>query len=161
VHPGGYAVLTSNFLLWSPRQSGPFHGQLCLFFVSGCPQRRYFGLSARSIPSTRTRNRVCIVVRILRALATAQSFERRLISDVALVPALHFVSAEASTDAMESPCVRQLTQAMTRLQKVNHDYATILHKRHFADTLAASQWIAENPNVRSISVLTGGVGGGC
>jgi len=96
------------------------------------------------------------VVRILRALATAQSFERRLIWDVALVPALHFVSAVAGTDAMESPCVRQLTQAMTRLQKVNHDYATISRERLFADTLAASQWIAENPNVRSISVLTGG-----
>jgi len=144
-------VLTSNCSVWSPGQAGPFYGQLCLYFVSGCPQRRFFGLSARSAPSTRPRNRVYIVVRILRALATAQSFERRLISDVALVPALHFVSAEAITDAMESLCVRQLTQAMTRQQKVNHDYATISHKRFFSDALAASQWIAENPNVRSIS----------
>jgi len=116
------------FLVLSPGQSGPFHGQLCLSFVSGFPLRRYFGLSARSVPSTRPRICVCVVVRILRALATAQSFERQLISDVALVPALHFVSAEAGADAMESPCVRQLTQAMTRLQKVNHDYATISHK---------------------------------
>ena len=152
VHAGGYAVLTSNLSVWSPRQSCAFHCQLCLYFVSGFPQRRYFGLSASSVPSTRTRNRVCIVVQILLALATAQSFERRLISDVALVPALHFVSAEAGTDSMESPCVRQLTQAMKRLQKVNHDYATISHKRLFADMLAASQWIAKIPNVRSFSV---------
>ena len=150
MHWGGYDVLTSMFSVWSPGQSGLFHGQLCLSFVSGFPQRRYFGLSARSVPSTRRRIGVCLVVRILRALAMAQLFERRLISDVALVPALHFVWAEAGTDAMESPCVRQLTQAMTCLQKVNHDYATISHKRLFADTLAASQWIAENPNVRSI-----------
>ena len=60
------------------------------------------------------------MIRILRALATAQSLERRLVSDVALVPAVHFVSAEARTDAMESPCVRQLAQAMKRRQKVNY-----------------------------------------
>jgi len=52
--------------------------------------------------------------------------------------------------------VRQLTQAVTRLQKVDYYYATISYKRHLADTIASSQWIAENPNVRSISVLTGG-----
>ena len=52
--------------------------------------------------------------------------------------------------------MRQLTQAVTRLQEVDYYYATISHKRHLADTIASSQWIAENPNVGSISVLTGG-----
>jgi len=105
VHPGEYAVLVSHVLVWSPGQSRPVNGQLCLYFVSGFPQRRYFGLSARSVSSTRTRNRACIVVRILRALATAQSFERRLISDVALVPALHFVSAAHTSN--DTPAKRQ------------------------------------------------------
>jgi len=104
--PGWVRCADVDFLVWSPGQSGPFHGQWCLSFVSGFPQRRYFGLSARSVPSTRPRICVCVVVRILRALATAQSLERRLVSDVALVPAVHFASAEARTDAMESPCVR-------------------------------------------------------
>jgi len=96
------------------------------------------------------------VIRILRAIATAESFEKRLVSDITLVPALHFMSAETGTDALERPCVRQLTQAMTRLQKFIHYYATISHSRHLDETLAFSQWIAENPIFRSISVLTGG-----
>jgi len=79
-----------------------------------------------------------------------------MVSDVAVVPPWKFVSAEDGTDAMESSCVRQLTEVVTRLQKVDYYYATISHKRHLADTRAASQWIAENPNVRSISVVIGG-----
>jgi len=43
---------------------------------------------------------VCIVIQILRALATAQSFERRLVSDVAFVPILDFVSTEAGTESL-------------------------------------------------------------
>jgi len=45
-----------------------------------------------------------------------------------VVPPLQFMSAEAGTDAMESPCVKQLTEVMTRLQKVDYYYATISHK---------------------------------
>ena len=99
---------------------------------------------------------MCVLIRILRAIATAESFEKRLVSDITLVPALHFMSAEAGTDALERPCVRQLTQAMKRLQKFIHYYATISHSRRLAETLVFSQWIAENPIFRSISVLTGG-----
>jgi len=49
------------------------------------------------------------------------------------------MSAEDGTDAMESPRVRQPTEVVTRLQKVDYYYATISHKRHLADTRAASQ----------------------
>ena len=70
---------------------------ICVSFLFGFPQQRYFGLSARSITSTRPHIRVCVVTRTLRALVTVQPFERRLVSDVALVPDLLFVSAEAGT----------------------------------------------------------------
>ena len=98
---------------------------------------------------------MCDEIQILLALATSQSFEGRLVSDVALVFGLIFLSAEGGTGALESPRVRQLTQAMTRVQKVNHYCATILHKSPRANTLASRQRIAENPNVRSIRVITG------
>jgi len=51
-----------------------------------------------------------------------------MVSDTVLVPPLQFVSAEAGTDAVESQCVRQLTQEMTRLQKVDYYRATIVFK---------------------------------
>jgi len=66
---------------------------------------------------------------MLRALATTQSFERwSMVSDVVWYPLLQFVSAGAGTDAMETPCVSQLTEMMTRLQKIDYYYATISHK---------------------------------
>ena len=66
------------------------------------------------------------MIRILGALTTAESFERgSIVLDVALMPPLQFVAAEAGTDAMERSCVRQLTQTVTRLQKVDYDRATI------------------------------------
>jgi len=43
---------------------------------------------------------VCTAIRILRALATAQSFERRPVWDVAFVPIVHFVSTEAVTESL-------------------------------------------------------------
>ena len=62
-------------------------------------------------------------------MLSAKSFERGLmVSDTVLVPPLQFVSAEAGTDAVESQCVRQLTQEMTRLQKVDYYRATIVFK---------------------------------
>ena len=97
------------------------------------------------------------MIRIMNALTTAELFERgSIVLDVSLMPPLQFVAAEAGTDAMERSCVRQLTQTVTRLQKVDYDRATISLKSHLADTAASSQLIAENPNVRAISVLTGG-----
>jgi len=51
-----------------------------------------------------------------------------MVSDVVWYPLLQFVSAGAGTDAMETPCVSQLTEMMTRLQKIDYYYATISHK---------------------------------
>jgi len=51
-----------------------------------------------------------------------------MVSDIVLVPPLQFVSTEAGTDAMESHCVRQLTQEMTHLQEVDYYRATIAYK---------------------------------
>ena len=94
---------------------------ICVSFVSGFPQQRYFGLSAGSIPSTRQHIRVCVVIRTLRALATVQPFERRLVSDVAFVRALLFVAAEAGTTP--SSAVAHGFQHYSRLQKKNCDVA--------------------------------------
>jgi len=121
VAPSGSPVLTSYFSMWSLEKSVLSHGHLCLSFVSGVPQRHHVGLSARSIPSAGPCICACVGPQIRRALATAQSLERwSMVSDVAVAPPWKFVSAEDGTDAMESPCVRQLTEVVTRLQKVDY-----------------------------------------
>jgi len=116
VASGGSSMLTSHCSKWSLGQSVLIHRHLCLSFVSGVPQPHHFSLLARSTPSAGPCICAFVGPQILRTLATEHSLERwSMVSDVAMVPPCRFMSAEDGSDEMESPCVRQLTEVMTRL----------------------------------------------
>jgi len=51
--------------------------------------------------------------------------------------------------------VRQLLIVETRLAKVKYLPHTYARKSRLSDTEPASQWMAENPNVRFVGILTG------
>jgi len=51
--------------------------------------------------------------------------------------------------------MRQLSIVEPRLVKVEYPANTYIHKSHMSDTEPASQWMAKNPNVRLLWILTG------